>query len=185
MVTNIRAMSPRPSPPRQASRGTRGTREPGHSRQEHPPVPQDLRDDVLPHHRDEDEDAPGDQPGQRDRECDLAEGRPAASTEILRRLDERPVHPSSVTYRGKTISGDNRRRARSHPRRSAKDAEALVPDEVADPATQHARAEDDEPRIRSDEEARPERDDQEQDQQALALTGTGGDEIGERNRRTG
>src|SRR5678815_5149097 len=40
--------------------------------------------------------------------------------------------------------------------------------------------EQDQPRVRADQEARPERDDEQDDEQSLALPGAGRDEVGER-----
>ena len=145
------------------------------------PVAEDRRHDVLAHHRDEDEDAAGDEPGQGDRQRDLAEGRQASRAEVLRRLDERPIHP----LEGHVEREDHERQvavddADQDRHRRPEDAECRVPDGIPDHARQAVRSEDREPRVRADQEARPERDDEQDDEQRLAATRPGRDEIGER-----
>src|SRR5690349_19708949 len=54
---------------------------------------EDVRDDVLPAHRDEHEQTPGDDPGQREPQRDLPEGVEGLGPEIGGGLDQRPVHP--------------------------------------------------------------------------------------------
>ena len=126
------------------------------------PAAEDVRDDVLAAHRDEDEQAAGHNAGHREPQRDVLEGGERLGSQVGRRFDQRPVHPLE---RCEDRQDEERQvvvdQADPDGVLRVEDVDTEVLREVA------VRVEDDLERVCPDQERRPERHDDHQQREHL------------------